>query len=300
MIGPANVCTPLKSSLHSYKCSKNHRFECSNCCDSGYHRILVSGCSPLFDPSAACAVCSSDKKRCEMAEGLDIITRLPQAIIETILCLFLIEEAASTGIFSKEWRYRWTKIPKLVFCQSIVKRTSEMKQLNWWKQLSRVDYARIKKDMRFEVEMCRSRHFEWKLCRISSTFRQYEWLLCSKMAEFANSNGNCAAFANSNGLNAVKPLVQASVPKELPTSLIHLQYVCIEQMCFVDGYGLPFLAVLTKCCPNLEKIKLVTDSDWNNEKIKSVVLEEYSDVWLEHMNELKIDFSETLSPSWSL
>ncbi|KAJ0667128.1 putative F-box-like domain superfamily protein [Helianthus annuus] len=83
-----------------------------------------------------------------MAEGLDIITRLPQAIIETILCLFPIEEATRTSILSKEWRYRWTKIPKLVFCQSIVKRTSEMKPLNWWKQLSRVDYARIKKDMR--------------------------------------------------------------------------------------------------------------------------------------------------------
>ncbi|XP_035842710.1 uncharacterized protein LOC110924098 [Helianthus annuus] len=91
--------------------------------------IPATGCSPLFDPSAACAVCSSDKKRCEMAEGLDIITRLPQAIIETILCLFPIEEAASTSIFSKEWRYRWTKIPKLVFCQSIVKRTSEISSL---------------------------------------------------------------------------------------------------------------------------------------------------------------------------
>ncbi|KAF5754761.1 hypothetical protein HanXRQr2_Chr17g0794891 [Helianthus annuus] len=68
-------------------------------------------------------------------------------------------------------------------------------------------------------------------------------------------------------------------------------------MCFVDGYGLPFLTVLTKCCPNLEKIKLVIDTDWNNEKkIKSVVLEEYSDVWLEHMNELKIDFFRNFKP----
>ncbi|KAM0058870.1 putative F-box-like domain superfamily protein [Helianthus debilis subsp. tardiflorus] len=73
-----------------------------------------------------------------MAERLDIITRIPQAIIETILCLLPIEGAARTSILSKEWRYRWTKIPKLVFCRSIVKRPSEMKQLNWWKQLSGV------------------------------------------------------------------------------------------------------------------------------------------------------------------
>ncbi|MFS8031602.1 putative F-box domain, leucine-rich repeat domain superfamily, F-box-like domain superfamily [Helianthus anomalus] len=39
-----------------------------------------------------------------MAERLDIITRLPQAIIETILCLLPTEEAARTSILSKEWR----------------------------------------------------------------------------------------------------------------------------------------------------------------------------------------------------
>ncbi|KAI7750560.1 hypothetical protein M8C21_016412 [Ambrosia artemisiifolia] len=47
--------------------------------------------------------------------SLDIITTLPQPIIETILCLLRIDEAARTSILSREWRYKWTKIPKLVF-----------------------------------------------------------------------------------------------------------------------------------------------------------------------------------------
>ncbi|KAJ0428598.1 putative F-box-like domain superfamily protein [Helianthus annuus] len=43
-----------------------------------------------------------------MTERLDIITRLPQAMVETILCLFPIEEAARTSILSKEWRNQYS------------------------------------------------------------------------------------------------------------------------------------------------------------------------------------------------
>ncbi|KAI7736647.1 hypothetical protein M8C21_028452, partial [Ambrosia artemisiifolia] len=100
----------------------------------------------------------------------------------------------------------------------------------------------------------------------------------------------------------IPSLVQASVPEEPPTLLIHLKYVCIKAMCFVDGYGLPFLAVLTKCCPNLEKIKLKINSDWDGEiddvvvEECSVKLKEYSDVWLEHLNELEIKYFTNLEP----
>ncbi|GKC01320.1 retrovirus-related pol polyprotein LINE-1 [Tanacetum coccineum] len=46
---------------------------------------------------------------------MDRISKLPPAITETILCLVPIEAAARTSVLSKEWRYTWTKIPKLVF-----------------------------------------------------------------------------------------------------------------------------------------------------------------------------------------
>ncbi|XP_071695394.1 F-box/FBD/LRR-repeat protein At1g13570-like [Rutidosis leptorrhynchoides] len=45
----------------------------------------------------------------------DRLSRLPPNIIETILCLVPIREAARTCILSKQWMYNWTKIPKLVF-----------------------------------------------------------------------------------------------------------------------------------------------------------------------------------------
>lgn len=46
---------------------------------------------------------------------MDMISKLPPGLIETILCFLPIKEAARTSILSREWRYRWTKIPKLTF-----------------------------------------------------------------------------------------------------------------------------------------------------------------------------------------
>ncbi|GKA85421.1 F-box/FBD/LRR-repeat protein [Tanacetum coccineum] len=46
---------------------------------------------------------------------MDRLSDLPSCMIETILCLIPIQEAGRTSILSREWRYRWTKIPKLVF-----------------------------------------------------------------------------------------------------------------------------------------------------------------------------------------
>ncbi|KAJ0466172.1 hypothetical protein HanHA300_Chr14g0546171 [Helianthus annuus] len=97
----------------------------------------------------------------------------------------------------------------------------------------------------------------------------------------------------------LKSLVQASVSQELPASLIHLKYCYIEDLSFKDGYGLPFIAALIKCSPNLEKIELAM----NDDEIKSVLLDEYSvtlekysNVWLEHLNELQIRYFTHVKP----
>nr|XP_043615736.1 F-box/FBD/LRR-repeat protein At1g13570-like [Erigeron canadensis] len=47
----------------------------------------------------------------------DRITTLPESIIENILCLVPIKDAVSTSVLSREWRFRWTTIPKLVFSE---------------------------------------------------------------------------------------------------------------------------------------------------------------------------------------
>ncbi|KAJ0667129.1 putative FBD domain, leucine-rich repeat domain superfamily [Helianthus annuus] len=101
-------------------------------------------------------------------------------------------------------------------------------------------------------------------------------------------------------VDTIAPLVKASVPQELPTSLIHLKYCSIEEILFNDGYGLTFVAVLIKCSPNLEKIVLEMGDDDEIEsdvlEEYSVTLEKYSDVWLEHLKELEIRDFEYVEP----
>ncbi|GKD07595.1 F-box/FBD/LRR-repeat protein, partial [Tanacetum coccineum] len=48
---------------------------------------------------------------------MDRLSNLPSGIIELILCRVPIQEAGRTSILSKEWRYRWTRIPNLVFIE---------------------------------------------------------------------------------------------------------------------------------------------------------------------------------------
>ncbi|KAJ0744972.1 putative F-box domain, leucine-rich repeat domain superfamily, F-box-like domain superfamily [Helianthus annuus] len=57
------------------------------------------------------------------------INTLPQTIIENILCLLPIQEAARTSILSREWRYKWTTIPKLEFGSSTLSKVKNKEKL---------------------------------------------------------------------------------------------------------------------------------------------------------------------------
>lgn len=60
----------------------------------------------------------------------DMISTLLQYIIETILCLVPIQDAVRTSILARNWRYTWTKIPKLVFnLKDMLKKPSERKHM---------------------------------------------------------------------------------------------------------------------------------------------------------------------------
>ncbi|XP_071691685.1 F-box/FBD/LRR-repeat protein At1g13570-like [Rutidosis leptorrhynchoides] len=60
----------------------------------------------------------------------DIINSLPDNIIDTILCLVPIKDAVRTSILSKNWRYNWNKIPKLVFKEKDMFDASTVKDHN--------------------------------------------------------------------------------------------------------------------------------------------------------------------------
>ncbi|KAJ0531252.1 putative leucine-rich repeat domain superfamily, F-box-like domain superfamily [Helianthus annuus] len=61
--------------------------------------------------------------------SLNIINTLPQTTIENILCFLPIREAARTSILSREWRYKWTTIPKLEFGSSTLSKGKNKEKL---------------------------------------------------------------------------------------------------------------------------------------------------------------------------
>ncbi|KAJ0881155.1 putative F-box domain, FBD domain, F-box-like domain superfamily protein [Helianthus annuus] len=90
-------------------------------------------------------------------------------------------------------------------------------------------------------------------------------------------------------------LVLDSIRGELPMSLIHLKYFCYNKMDFADHRLFTFLVVLIKCSPNLEKIVLeIDDCIGDDEEICCGILEKYSDVRLEHLQELEIHYFSNL------
>ncbi|MFS7999907.1 putative leucine-rich repeat domain superfamily, F-box-like domain superfamily [Helianthus anomalus] len=87
---------------------------------------------------------------CEAEQSsLDRISTLPQPVLETILGLLPTEEAARTSILSREWRYKWTKIPNLMFFVS--KRKIKKKQRPVSKRASNIEGAKKNSDTRFKL-----------------------------------------------------------------------------------------------------------------------------------------------------
>lgn len=89
----------------------------------------------------------------------------------------------------------------------------------------------------------------------------------------------------------IECFAQDGVPHELPIALCGLKHLCIDDICFIHKDGLPILVLLIKSSLNLEKLKLeILDDAWVeiSERRDLSTLEDYSGVWLEHLNELEI------------
>ncbi|GJU08826.1 F-box/FBD/LRR-repeat protein-like protein [Tanacetum coccineum] len=60
----------------------------------------------------------------------DRISNVLPSIIETILCLLPIQEAARTSILSRDWRYHWIKIPNLAFIEKMFQVSTDDAELS--------------------------------------------------------------------------------------------------------------------------------------------------------------------------
>ncbi|GJW48807.1 F-box/FBD/LRR-repeat protein-like protein [Tanacetum coccineum] len=82
------------------------------------------------------------------------------------------------------------------------------------------------------------------------------------------------------------------IPQKVPTALVHLKYLCIEGLHFgVHNSGIRVISLLSRSSPNLEKLKLNIMDGWHGNDLSwSLSLEDYADIWLEHLSELEITY----------
>nr|GEX09430.1 hypothetical protein [Tanacetum cinerariifolium] len=189
---------------------------------------------------------------------MDRLGNLPSSIIESILCLVPIQEAARTSILSREWSLT------SLYLQEVDFSTVTLKHL-----LSNCPLLKTL-DIR---DPCISGSIDGPT--ISEIFK------CLPVIE---------KFSISFELIRVfRDIAIHEVPRELSTTLIHLKYLGIDGVYFFSKTELSVLALLIKSSPNLEKLKVWDHSNLDMSKRRDYFrVEDYSDIMLERLNELEI------------
>ncbi|KAI7742914.1 hypothetical protein M8C21_008719, partial [Ambrosia artemisiifolia] len=327
---------------------------------------------------------------------MDRISKLPTGIIETILCLMPIQDAARTSVLSREWRYHWTKIPKLAFIERTFQVSNNQADLSVLEQtfsssIRKTMYKRRKLlyaiyqvllihqgpihefTLRMDVDdfyveinhiilhlvnrntvkilqldlaghyalplsfcslhqltnlsvrncsfdrllsfsgfcclttLClqhASINVKTLMCLLSSCpllkrlTLEYDSDILSDDEDFTIVDTIVDLFKCLPVIEylyvpcyIVGHVVPERLPKELPTTLIHLKFLDIHRALVGHKHDLPFLALLIRSSPNLEKLKLDMYDDRDNfedNEFSSTTPKDYFDFTLEHLNELEL------------
>ncbi|XP_071694168.1 F-box/FBD/LRR-repeat protein At1g13570-like [Rutidosis leptorrhynchoides] len=324
---------------------------------------------------------------------LDRLSTLAPNIIETILCLIPFRDAARTSVLSKEWRYNWTKIPKLEFDEDTFQVAADEKSLfnavyqvllQHQGPIVEFSLSMVESDTCVEVDHiihCLSRMNTVKklclgyLCRIpldvfslhqltdlhldechvqpqltfdgfssittleidhieifkstlvhllskcpllkTLSLLQAHDLICSDDKSGLIELFECLPVIENLTIDlfGIRCFCEGEHPRKLPTSLYKLKYICLDDvlLCGHSYFGMPFLALLFRASPNVEKIKLSTyayeesdvgedyedeesdvDEDYEDKELD--IGEHYSDVQLKTLNELEIENLGTQKP----
>ncbi|KAI7742921.1 hypothetical protein M8C21_008726 [Ambrosia artemisiifolia] len=254
---------------------------------------------------------------------MDRISKLPIGVIETILCLLPIQEAARTSILSKEWRYHWLKIPKLAFDEDAFELSvldQAVDRLSGWKVMTkrcRLFYAIFQVLLVHEGPI----HEFILSMRVDGSYVEIDHILLHLSKKntlkilkldfkgiYSVPQRSCYRNMDVPGDSTIADFITCLLnieylsvwfdiclsflpfPKELPTTLIHLKYLCMEGLWLRHKYGVPNLVLLIKSSPNLEKLKLEISVDdlFDESEMGSVTVDDYLDIMLRHLNDLEI------------
>ncbi|XP_071702166.1 F-box/FBD/LRR-repeat protein At1g13570-like isoform X2 [Rutidosis leptorrhynchoides] len=329
------------------------------------------------------------------------VSTLPSDIIENILWRLPTKEIVRTSILSKEWRYNWTKIPKVVFIERLFDKLTDENQLPLtgerrntrrrckffnaiyqfllvhqgpivdftFSTMPLVQYGHCVEIDQILLNLSRKNnvrklcfsslcelpssifsfhqltHLYLSRCRINHlpTFNGFGSLtnLCLGYIEYIpkrtlmhilsnnrllksftilTSGNNIAVhdgeYGTFNELFQCLPVIQhltlcvwdiqyfytGAVPREVVTTLVHLKYLSLEEMCLYENDWFRFLLLILRSSPNLEKLKLGRISEeerWKydfNDDIDSVTMQDGLDIWLEHLIELDFAYFDGKKP----
>ncbi|KAI7752944.1 hypothetical protein M8C21_023256 [Ambrosia artemisiifolia] len=267
---------------------------------------------------------------------MDLFKKLPHSIIENILCLIPIKDAARTSILSKEWRYHWTKIPKLVLDEDMFEVPdfvnpppleervhnilSQKEGKSYWCKIFYAFYQILLKHEgpihEFTLRFCEDEdcvEIELILCYLSrnysvkkltldlswgyvlhlSVFSFYQ-LIDLRLIDCKLGDGTITFNAFDSLTNLC--LKNVDISKKM---LLHLLSNCplLKSLTLVEysphdynpeGYT---VTNLFECFPTVEKLSIcfsiIVDRILQSQKCSSI-LEDCSDILLEHLNELEI------------
>ncbi|XP_071703204.1 F-box protein At1g80960-like isoform X2 [Rutidosis leptorrhynchoides] len=211
------------------------------------------------------------------------INNLPYDILENILFRLPTEEVVRASVLSKQWRYNWTKIPKVVFTEDLFDESPNENQLPVIEQGFVNPQSERKKDEQDVINHLPSFNGYGNLTTLCleyvridrKTLKQFlsnnpqlksftmvshnsTWIFTEDEYETMNALFQCLPVIENLTLcvSEIQHLRRGMVPRELATSLVHLKYLCLERMCFLENDWLRFLVLMTRSSPDLEKLRL--------------------------------------------
>ncbi|XP_047043697.1 F-box/FBD/LRR-repeat protein At1g13570-like [Lolium rigidum] len=218
----------------------------------------------------------SPAKICKSVADEDIITNLPEALKDKIMCCLPIKEAVRTYLLSRNWRYTWASMTELVF------RRSDFASGNG---NTKDDACRFLKFTDMFLSLHNGPILKFGLNTLGTEMLStgghiYRWMLMLsrngiKEIRLRTSKYNTyripSCFFSCDGLECVYLRACTLTSSQLPPlskgfkqlHILHLEYISVQGNSLED---------LVTSCPNLEKLHLLKLISMNHINIHSTKL----------------------------
>nr|GEW21906.1 hypothetical protein [Tanacetum cinerariifolium] len=210
----------------------------------------------------------------------DILSTLPENVIDDILTRMPIRDAVRTSILSRKWRFCWTSIPKLVFDDKLVIVPSKCKQLKKYKLASAIFHVLLRHTgsiLEFSID---GGELEIQLTLQAAVFVLF-------IAKIKSSKAYYCVSDTGFGIR-LKYLAVGGMSQQLPTSFANLENLLLA-LRLTDQDEISSALCLIRNSPNLERLTLRFEkSDGPQVSMNSLDLQDYSAFNFDYLEKLEM------------